>query len=150
MNIRPVAHHDRDAWLRMRAALWPEESEGELADEIDQFLSESQSAPSSLSAVFVCEDPAGRLTGFIELFLRNYAEGCVGITPYIEGWYVDPDSRNQGVGRALMDAAQIWARTQGFVEIGSDTAIGNELSQNAHRGNGFEEVERIVIFRKSL
>ena len=148
MNVLPVAARDRDAWLRMRAALWPEESDVELGDEIDQYLDSSGTA--SLSAAFVSEDAAGKLTGFIELFLRNYAEGCVGVTPYVEGWYVDPDCRKEGIGRALMNAAETWARARGFTEIASDTTIDNELSQRAHRKSGFEEVERIVIYRKCL
>jgi aminoglycoside 6'-N-acetyltransferase I len=132
----------------MRSALWPDEPEGELALEIDGFLEDAERH--ILSAAFVCEESSGETTGFLELFLRNYAEGCSGMTPYVEAWYVCPDARRRGVGRALMDAAAAWARANGFVELDSDTELENEASQLAHRENGFEEVERIVIFRKAL
>lgn len=44
--------------------------------------------------------------GFVEASLRPYAEGCdtrpVG---YLEGGYVAPEWRGQGIGRALVEAA---------------------------------------------
>jgi aminoglycoside 6'-N-acetyltransferase I len=150
MNVRPVDRIDRDPWLRMRAALWPEESESELAAEIDCYLDDPASQTSFLSAVFISEDTMGEAAGFIELFVRNYAEGCSGSAPHVEGWYVNSELRGRGFGRALMHAAETWARANGFREIASDTTLSNELSRRAHRKLGFEEVERSVHFRKSL
>ena len=148
MTIRPVTKSDRDVWLQMRAALWPDQTEAELGIEVDQFLLGSKS--SLLTTVFVSADVDGLLTGFIELFVRNVAEGCNGTTPHVEGWYVSPDWRNQGVGRALMDAAETWSRSRGFNELASDTTADNELSQAAHQRLGFEIAERSVHFRKTL
>jgi aminoglycoside 6'-N-acetyltransferase I len=150
VNVRPVDLTDRDAWLRMRAALWPEEPEVALGAEIDSFLGDPVTKIPILSAVFISEEEAGQAAGFIELFVRNYAEGCDGATPHIEAWYVNPEFRGRGLGRALIRAAETWARANGFREIASDTTADNELSQDAHRKLGFEEVERSVHFRKSL
>jgi aminoglycoside 6'-N-acetyltransferase I len=102
------------------------------------------------SEVFVCERGTGGLAGFLELSVRNYAEGCEGAAPYIESWYVDPDVRGRGLGRALMAAAEEWARAHDYRELASDTELSNEASQRAHRALGFEEVERSVHFRKPL
>ncbi|HEX3068298.1 MAG TPA: GNAT family N-acetyltransferase [Thermoanaerobaculia bacterium] len=148
MTIRPVKSTDRDVWLQMRAALWPEQTETELGIEADHFLRGSKS--SLLTAVFVHADEQDHLTGFIELFIRNVAEGCDGPAPHVEGWYVRPDSRNRGVGRALMNAAGTWARSRGFNELASDTTADNELSQRVHQKLGFEITERSVHFRKAL
>lgn len=134
----------------MRVALWPEEPTADLARQGDAFLNGAGPETSVLSAVFVSEEAPGELCGFVELFVRNYAEGCCGATPYVEGWYVDPAARGRGIGRALMDAAETWASGQGFVEIASDTPLQNAGSQEAHRALGFEEVERIVHLRKPL
>ena len=134
----------------MRTALWPEESENEIAAEIEGFLGDATQGVPFLSAVFIGEDMTGAAAGFIELFVRNYAEGCGGAVPHVEGWYVEPGFRGRGWGRALMRAAEEWARENGFSELASDTTIGNESSQRAHRKLGFEEVERSVHFRKSL
>lgn len=49
-----------------------------------------------------------------------------------------------------MDAAEEWSRARGYREMGSDTEAVNRLSRDAHAALGFEEVETLVIFRKSL
>jgi aminoglycoside 6'-N-acetyltransferase I len=100
---------------------------------------------------FVVERTGGGLGGFIEVSLRNYAEGCItSPVAYIEGWYVDPDLRRKTVGRQLVSAAETWAREHGLTEIASDTQIENTVSIHAHTRLGYEEVERLVCFRKRL
>jgi aminoglycoside 6'-N-acetyltransferase I len=69
---------------------------------------------------------------------------------YLEGWYVVPEVRRQGIGAQLMAAAEDWARGQGCTEIASDALIDNENSHRAHRALGFEETGRVVNFRKPL
>jgi len=92
-----------------------------------------------------------KVVGFAELSTRPCAEGCTtNRIGYLEGWYVVPEARGRGVGRALVEAAQDWAREQGCSEFASDTEAGNEISGAAHRANGFEEVGLIRCFRKDL
>lgn len=82
--------------------------------------------------------------------LRTYAEGCrISPVPYIEGRSVD-DMRRSGLGGCLVQVAEDWARSKGFSEMASDTQLDNEVSQQAHQALGYEEVERIVCFRKEL
>jgi aminoglycoside 6'-N-acetyltransferase I len=84
--------------------------------------------------------------------LRSHADGCDIEQPvgFIEGWFVHEASRNRGVGRALMHSAEEWARSQGCLEMASDTWIDHEDSQRAHQALGFEVVDRCVHFRKAL
>ena len=69
---------------------------------------------------------------------------------YLEGWYVDPDVRRDGLGSRLLRAAEAWARANDFAEMASDAELHNETSLTAHSALGFEEVERQVCFRKTL
>lgn len=82
---------------------------------------------------------------------RPYADGCA-TSPvgYIEAWYVDPDVRRSGFGRALLAAAETWARDRGYHAMASDALLDNEISHAAHRRAGCEEVDRVVQFRKDL
>ena len=67
-----------------------------------------------------------------------------------EGWYVVGEARHSGIGRRLLSAAEDWARSNGCVEMASDTWIDNELSQTCHEALGFEVVDRCVHYRKAL
>lgn len=146
----PVRHarvEDAPAWLRMREALWPDES-GSHAREIDQFFAGKLAMP---LAVLIAGDDSREPVGFAELSIRNYAEDCVtDRVAYLEGWYVVPKGRRRGVGRALVVAAEDWARSQGCTEFASDALIENEASAAAHRALGFEETVLIRCFRKQL
>ena len=145
MHIRRLFTDDFEEWLRMRLALWPEYSADEHRAEMETELTDSD------WAVFVlARQPAG-LAGFIEAGLRKYAEGCA-TSPvgYIEGWYVDPDVRRAGLGRDLVKAAEDWACGHGCSEMASDCLLENLTSFRAHLALGYEEVERLIHFRKDL
>jgi aminoglycoside 6'-N-acetyltransferase I len=104
-----------------------------------------------LCAVFLVETSNERLVGFLEAAQRKYADGCdTSPVGYIEGWYVEPDVRRSGVGKALVQAAEDWARQLGLREMASDCLIDNQISYNAHHSLGYEEVERLVHFKKKL
>ena len=62
----------------------------------------------------------------------------------------NPQFRRQGIGRALIDAAEEWAIHQGCTEIGSDAEIDNDVSHAAHLRSGFQETGRVRTFRKKL
>jgi aminoglycoside 6'-N-acetyltransferase I len=102
--------------------------------------------------VLVAQASDGRLAGFLEAGLRSYADGCEASHPvgYVEGWYVAENWRRQGIGAELLRAAEAWARSQGCIEMASDTAVDNPVSQSTHEALGFEIVERSVLYRKAL
>lgn len=132
------------AFRHLRSALWPEITPDDNERESEAALSD----PSG--AVFVSEGERG-LTGFVEVSLRKYADGCdTSPVGYIEAWYVVPEWRRRGVGRSLIDAGEAWARSQGCTEMASDSLLENLDSQRAHHRLGYEEVERAVRFRKDL
>ena len=145
MTIREIVEGDRLDWVRMRHALWP----GSLSDHEAETRRYFEAAQDTL-VVFVAE-AEGRLVGFLELDYRKYAPGCASSpVPFIEGWYVDPALRERGIGRALVAAAEARARAEGHVEIASDAELENTGSLAAHQALGYEEIERIVCFRRSL
>jgi aminoglycoside 6'-N-acetyltransferase I len=140
-----AAEDDRTDWVRLRNALWP----GSLSDhdaETRQHFERAHDVP----VVFVAESD-GRVIGFLELDYRKYAPGCTSSpVPFIEGWCVEPAHQGQGIGRALVEAAEAWARAAGHSEIASDTELENANGIAAHLALGYEEVERAVYFRRSL
>jgi GNAT superfamily N-acetyltransferase len=138
----------------MRVILWPDGSRGDHADEITDFIDNRLATwlTSALAVqVFVAVRDAERLCGFVETSVRACVEDCdtrpVG---YVEGWFVDPDMRRQGIGKALVAAAEQWAGTQGCRQMASDASIKNQISIEAHKALGFEESSRAVHFRKRI
>jgi GNAT superfamily N-acetyltransferase len=100
--------------------------------------------------VWVSEAADG-LGGFVAVTLRPRAAGCATApVPYVEGWFVRADLRRSGVGRALVDAVEEWARSAGFSEMGSDVEADNSVSLQAHRRLGFQPTKAVQFFRKSL
>jgi aminoglycoside 6'-N-acetyltransferase I len=69
---------------------------------------------------------------------------------FLEGWFVAPSHRKQGVGARLVEEAERWARARGCREMASDTWLENEGAQRAHEALGFEVVDRCVNYRKAL
>ena len=131
----------------MRQALWPGADAGELAEEVAAYFA----GRGPLAMVMLCEAEDAAPIGMIELSLRSHADGCRSSpVPFVEGWYVAPDARRQGVGAALMAAAEAWARAAGYSELATDTEIENEPGSRAHAACGFEEIGRAIKFRKSL
>jgi aminoglycoside 6'-N-acetyltransferase I len=129
----------------MRRALWDDCPDGQQAREMEEILD------GDAEVVFVAERPGGGLCGFVEASLRPRADGC-DTTPvgYVEGWYVDEDRRRLGVGRALVEAAEAWARARGCRQMASDAELWNDVSHRAHAALGYEEAARLVLFKKEL
>jgi aminoglycoside 6'-N-acetyltransferase I len=147
IHVRPVTPSDAPAWLRMREALWPDES-GSHAIEIGQYFAGALHMPLE---VLLALDDKDAIVGFAELSIRAYAEDCTtDRVAYLEGWYVEPDARRKGVGRALVAAAEAWGRSQGCTEFGSDALLDNDVSEAAHLALGFVETVQLRCFRKLL
>lgn len=145
VTVRLATDDDVESWSVLRAILWPELDAHEHAVEAVQWMAK----PSTDVLLAVSND--GTLLGFAEVGLRSYAEGCeTSPVGYVEGCYVDESARRRGIGRALMRAAEDWARSKGCTEMASDTEAHNEASQEAHERLGYERVETIVVYRRSL
>lgn len=135
MAVRPMRPDDQPTVVAMMQSLWPAAGDYDFSDE----------------TVLVWERSDGSLGGFISWSLRAWAEGCESTpVPYIEGWWVAPDLRRSGVGRALVGAVEEWCRGHGHAELGSDVEVENTVSQRAHAALGFEPTLRLQFYRKAL
>jgi aminoglycoside 6'-N-acetyltransferase I len=145
MHIRAYRDEDWSEWLRMSKALFPTEPVEELAQGMRMVRGQDE------YEVFVIDRSNGSLAGYVEVGTRSYADGCnTSPVAYIEAWYVEPDVRRAGFGRGLLAAAEDWARSKGYAEMGSDALLDNYVSHRAHQRSGYQEVGRVVQYRKSL
>ena len=117
-----------------RQALWPDFPKLEHVRAIEVTIT------TKIDVAFVAESQSGQVVGFVEASLRSFAEGCdTSPVGYVEGWFVRPEHRRQGIGQALVAAAEQWAIEQGCVEMASDARIENTVSQQAHLAIGFKK-----------
>jgi aminoglycoside 6'-N-acetyltransferase I len=101
--------------------------------------------------VLVADTGDGRLIGFLEASIRPFVEDChTDHVGYLEGWFVESDHRQRGVGRELVRDAENWARQKGCTEMASDAEVGNEASLSAHTRLGYEVTSKLVHLRKEL
>ena len=146
MRIRPMEPKDRQEWIRLRLALFPDHNVADLAREAAEIA-----ADPARQCVFFAEDDSGQLVGLVEGRIRPIVDGCrtenVG---YLEAWYVEPTIRRKGIGRDLVAAVQAWAMSRGCRELASDCELHNDVSQAAHRAIGFEETLRLIHFRRDI
>lgn len=144
IEIRPATAADREEWIAMRYELWPDCPRERHQLEIDQLFV----GTGVVALAWVSGAPAG----FAEVSIRaDHVEGTsIAPIPYLEGWYVREAHRGAGVGRALIDFVEQWARSRGFSELASDAELENTLSIKLHAQLGFREVGRSVHFVKRI
>ena len=127
--------------------LWPDNLQTH-TDEIREYFSGTSV---DIEQAFVLDGDRDSLCGFMELNIRNFAEGSRSPKlPYVEAWYLDEGYRGQGYGKRLMAVAEKWAMDQGYSELASDTDIENEKSIAIHKRLGFTETGRIVCLLEKL
>ncbi len=141
----------------MRQALWMGADATTLAAETGDLLQQPEKYGALAYGVFVALQD-GRAQGFVEVSLRDDIEPLPGQrVGYIEGIYVEPRAEKKGLGRALVDAAEAWSRTQGCRILGSDATADNLASIAFHERLGFRQIGerkgvagREVIMAKGL
>lgn len=144
--VRPAKKADFSGWFRLRKALWDESSDEEHRAEMVDIIEHVET-----QLVLVAETENRELIGFLEASIRPFVEDChTDHVGYLEGWYVEPNYRQHGIGRILVQTAEDWARKKGCEEMASDSEMGNNLSLKAHLKLGYEETSRLIHLRKDL
>jgi aminoglycoside 6'-N-acetyltransferase I len=144
MRIRKATKRDKSQWIALRAQLWPRAELCQLREEVDKMLEDVN------WGIFTAGHE-GKIVGFIECSIRDKAPACeTNRIGYIEGWFVTPQYRNQGVGASLAECGEKWAKEMGCREMASDTTSEFPSSPIAHKALGYQEVKRKFYYRKSL
>src|SRR6516225_9720579 len=122
-NIRKMDAADRLVWTEMRDDLWPDEPPLAHLRSIEDILAGDDAWG------FLAESAEGTPAAFAELSIRKYANGCDSQpVPFLEGIFVRPEFRRQGVGAGLIRYIEAFVMARGFNELGSDALIDNHQS----------------------
>lgn len=150
-EVVPITRAEAGAWVSMRGRLGPEWVSSRMDELVASYFATGRIDHLEHMVLLARAEGTGEALGFSEVSLREFAEGCeTSPVGYLEGWFVMDSARGLGVGRALVEAGEAWARSRGCREFASDAEVENGASIAAHGRLGFEEVCRVVCFRKGL
>ena len=105
------------------------------------------SSPSPTEGLLVAQDPAGRRLGFVFVeSLRDYfggeSHGHVGILA------VAAEAEGRGAGRALLEAAEDWARIRGYGFVTLNVFERNRRARQVYERAGY--AAETLRYRKAL
>lgn len=142
ITIRPLAHGDAPAVTALSSDLGYPADQAAMATRLAVVLA----APGH--AVFGGDGEDGQLLGWVHVCSRLLL-----IDPpsaFVEGLVVAPDARRQGVGRALMAAAEDWSRRHGAQTIRLRSGATREDAHAFYRALGYQEGKAARGFEKFL
>lgn len=113
---------DQDRWLAV--------VRGWVAESVD-------AATSPRHGLLVAADEADRVEGFVAVSTRTHFTGDV--DAYVGELVVASGHERRGIGRALLRAAEAWAREQGFAALTLDTGAANRAARALYEAEGFED-----------
>lgn len=97
-------------------------------------------AGSNRSFLFVAEY-AGRTVGFISGELREGSPAFQAKTwASVDDVFVEPDYRNLGAGRALLESVKAWAKERSADGVSLQVAAANTRGRKFYEGLGFREI----------
>jgi len=137
-----VVQENESVWAGLCVALWHDRSR-------EFFISERHNGEFSDEFLYMVGKEA---VAFISLSVRrDYVEGtCSTPAGYLEGIYVKPEFRMQGIASKLVEFAKQWSSDKGCLEFASDCLIENEESRKFHNNIGFKEANICVHFTMDL
>ena len=139
--IRTMRDTETALWAALRSRLWPDCGPEDNAEDIAAYR-----AGGPVKVVFLAFDGDDAPIGFAEISERSVVDSCgLDPAPYLEGWYVDPDWRGQGIGSALIDSLIDIARQHGIDAVQIGAAISNPRALELYRRLGFQDWRRQMM-----
>jgi ribosomal protein S18 acetylase RimI-like enzyme len=139
--IRPAKEEDRDfvaglasSLLEFGSPAWKDS--GALAPGFRKVLADAVMDQGPRAAVLIAHDAEGDRLGFVSLKVRDDVTGVE--RAHVADLAVASSARRLGAGRALMRAAEAWAREQRLSVISLDVWSTNDGAQAFYRRLGYQ------------
>jgi len=147
LRLRPMTRADFDGyWARaaceyaaenVKAGTWgPDDAPARADEQLARLLPDGRHTADTL--LLIAEDPAGEQVGVLWISLRH--PGGVADTGWIFDIQVVPDRRGQGLGRALLVAAEEEVRRHGIGRLGLNVLGANEVARALYDSTGYQVV----------
>jgi ribosomal protein S18 acetylase RimI-like enzyme len=148
--IRPARHSDAEfvgacapLLLEYGSPAW--EDPPALAPGFSEVLAGAVGSKEPRAQVLIAEDADGARLGFISLKIGQDVVGSQ--RAHVADLAVAESARRMGVGRALMTAAEEWARREGLTMLSLDVWSTNERALSFYRSIGYVPESLCLIKR---
>jgi ribosomal protein S18 acetylase RimI-like enzyme len=101
------------------------------------------------SVILVAESADGGIVGFTQLY-PAFCSVLADRTFVLYDLFVTPAARGTGAGRALMEAAESYARANGAARLELQTAKTNVIGQSLYESCGWKRDELFYVYAKGL
>jgi GNAT superfamily N-acetyltransferase len=139
--IRPANEADVPSLRRLLAQLGYQLDEQETARRLAAVMGAAE------HAVLVAER-----AGSAVAFCHVYARPALDKPPeaVVQALVVDAAARGGGIGRAMMTAAEAWARARGFASVALASHVARDAAHAFYAGIGYDRIATSHLFRKEL
>lgn len=139
MTIREATHEDLDVLLLMARAFLASTLYGKLAGHVSRYQLEGFLDDVLARGVVLLAEDEGRIVGALAVLAGVHA-----ISGHFyadeQAWWVEPDARAAGIGEALLDTCESWARAHGLWSLKMVAPAGSTIGAFYER-KGYAEVE---------
>jgi GNAT superfamily N-acetyltransferase len=141
-TVRPAQPKDSDAMAGLAKQLGYECTGTEVRRRLNDMKDAAQ------YGIFVATLPEIEVAGWVGAHVFRAIE--LNAIAEINGLVVDKTVRSRGIGRALLCAAEQWARAAGCDGISVKSNITRDRAHRFYMSNGYELVKTQRLFQKSL
>ena len=142
MVVRPMTPRDAEAVARLSGQLGYPSS----ADDVERRFRALAGNPDL--ALLVAEDGDGGVIGWIHVGGRRFLTSDA--FAQIDGLVVEASARRRGAGRALVRAAEEWARGRGYAVLRVQSNVQRTEARPFYESMGYEVIKSQWVFRKTL
>ena len=137
---------DFEALFKMGRELWKDYQETYLKKQLERVIGANN------QRIYIAKNSKGIAVGFAIFTIRtDYVEGSEKApTGYLEGIYIEPDFRNNGISKRFLEMGEQWLKSNNCMQLGSDTWLSNTNARAFHKQFGFKEEIELVHFLKEL
>lgn len=128
MIFRELKDDDVPVMAQLRRKYYLQINEPLSEEALKKFTEKIRGKDNPKSEVIIAED--GDFAGFIWLEENDYGA-------FIKGLHVVPEKRGKGIGEALVEKAQEWAREKGLDSISLTVKPGNTPAEKLYDKKGY-------------
>ena len=141
VNCREMTPEDIEAVSPLLEQLGYAVAGDELAHRIDAVFATDGHA-------LLVAEKSGHVVGFLHVFARPALEKPP--EAVVQAMAVEKEARGAGIGRALMTAAEDWARARGFSSVALFSKVGRDDAHGFYEYLGYSPVATSNLLRKMI